>query len=60
MLIQTGLVKAWWPMFLAGVIFYLIGTEIRVRAEDGLLAARFGTEFERYKRATRAYIPFIR
>jgi len=60
MLLQTGLVKAWWPLFLAGVVFYLIGTEIRVRAEDRLLAARFGTEFERYKRATRAYIPFIR
>jgi protein-S-isoprenylcysteine O-methyltransferase Ste14 len=60
MLIQTGLVKAWWPMFLAGVVFYLIGTEIRVRAEDGLLASRFGADFAQYKRTTRAYVPFIR
>jgi protein-S-isoprenylcysteine O-methyltransferase Ste14 len=60
MLIQTGLVKAWWPLFVAGVVFYLIGTEIRVRAEDGLLAARFGDEFARYKETTRAYLPFLR
>jgi protein-S-isoprenylcysteine O-methyltransferase Ste14 len=60
MLIQTGLVKAWWPLFLAGVLLYLIGTEIRVGAEDGLLAARFGAEFLRYRQATRAYIPFVR
>jgi protein-S-isoprenylcysteine O-methyltransferase Ste14 len=60
MVIQTGLVKAWWPLFLAGVVFFVIGTEIRVHAEDGLLAARFGEEFVRYQRFTRAYLPFIR
>ena len=60
MLIATGLVKAWWPLFLAGIIFFLIGTEIRVRAEDGLLAARFGEEFAQYKKTTRDYLPFIR
>ena len=60
MLIATGLVKAWWPLFLAGVVFFLIGTEIRVRAEDGLLAARFGEEFAHYKQSTRAYLPFLR
>lgn len=60
MLLQTGLVNAWWPMLLAGLAFYVIGTEIRVRAEDGLLAARFGDEFTAYRRTARAYIPFIR
>jgi protein-S-isoprenylcysteine O-methyltransferase Ste14 len=60
MVIQTGLVKAWWPLFLAGVVFFVIGTEIRVHAEDRLLAARFGGEFVRYQRSTRAYLPFIR
>ncbi len=60
MVIQTGLVKAWWPLFLAGVVFFLVGTEIRVRAEDGLLAARFGDEFAHYKQSTRAYLPFLR
>jgi len=60
MLLATGLAKAWWPLLIAGVIFYLIGTEVRVRAEDGLLASRFGEEFNQYKRTTRAYLPFIR
>ncbi|MFB3828770.1 MAG: isoprenylcysteine carboxylmethyltransferase family protein [Bryobacteraceae bacterium] len=48
--------EAWLP--LAAVL--LIGTEIRVRGEDGLLARRFGKEFEEYRRATRAYVPFVR
>jgi protein-S-isoprenylcysteine O-methyltransferase Ste14 len=60
MLVATGLVKAWWPLFVAGAVFFLIGTEIRVRAEDGLLGARFGEEFARYKQTTRAYLPFLR
>jgi len=60
MLLQTGLVHAWWPMLIAGLVFYVIGTEIRVRAEDRLLAGRFGEEFNRFQASTRAYIPFIR
>jgi protein-S-isoprenylcysteine O-methyltransferase Ste14 len=60
MLLATGLAKTWWPLLIAGVGFYVIGTEIRVRAEDGLLASRFGEEFNRYKRTTPAYLPFIR
>ena len=60
MLLQTGLVHAWWPLLVAGLVFFVIGTEIRVRAEDGLLAARFGEEFARYKQSARAYFPFIR
>ncbi len=60
MLLQTGLANAWWPMLIAGLVFYLIGTEIRVHAEDGLLAARFGEEFARYRRSAYAYLPFIR
>ena len=34
MLLQTGLAKSWWPLIVAGVIFFVIGTEIRVRAEE--------------------------
>jgi len=60
MLLQTGLVHAWCPMLIAGLVFYVIGTEIRVRAEDRLLAGRFGEEFNRFQASTRAYIPFIR
>ena len=60
MLLQTGLTKAWWPLLLAGLVFYVIGTEVRVRAEDRLLASRFGAEFTDYQRTARAYLPFIR
>jgi protein-S-isoprenylcysteine O-methyltransferase Ste14 len=60
MLLETGLAQAWWPLLVAGIAFYVIGTEIRVRAEEGLLAGRFGDEFARFKASTRAYIPFVR
>jgi len=60
MLLQTGLAKAWWPMLIAGLVFYVIGTEIRIHAEEGLLVSRFGEEFAEYRRTVRAYIPFIR
>jgi len=60
MLLATGLVKAWWPLLVAGLVFFLIGTEIRVRAEEKLLASRFGAEFMAYRRSARAYVPFIR
>ncbi len=60
MLLATGFAKTWWPLLVAGVIFFLIGTEIRVRAEERLLAERFGEEFDQYKATTAAYIPFLR
>jgi protein-S-isoprenylcysteine O-methyltransferase Ste14 len=60
MLLETGLAKSWWPLLVAGVVFFVIGTEIRVRAEEKLLASRFGEEFARYKAGTPAYLPFLR
>jgi protein-S-isoprenylcysteine O-methyltransferase Ste14 len=60
MLLETGLAEAWWPLLVAGVVFYMIGTEIRIRAEERLLASRFGEEFSTYRRSARAYVPFLR
>lgn len=60
MLLATGLAKSWWPLTVAGVVFYAIGTEIRVKAEEGLLASRFGEQYTRYKAMTKAYVPFLR
>jgi protein-S-isoprenylcysteine O-methyltransferase Ste14 len=60
MLIEAGLAKSWWPLLVAGMVFFAIGTEIRVHAEEGLLAARFGETYARYKAGTKAYIPFLR
>lgn len=43
----------------AGPLF-LIGTEIRTRAEDKLLASHFGAAHEQYRRRVKAYLPGIR
>ena len=47
-------------LFIPAVVFFLAGTEIRVRIEDGLLASRFGEQFTQYKKSVPAYIPFVR
>jgi protein-S-isoprenylcysteine O-methyltransferase Ste14 len=60
MLLATGFAKTWWPLLVIGVIFFVVGTEIRVRAEEKLLGERFGEEFARYKAQTPAYLPFLR
>ena len=48
------------PLFLVALLFFIVGTEIRVRVEDGLLAGRFGEQFTTYKNTVPAYIPFVR
>ncbi|MGB6687951.1 MAG: isoprenylcysteine carboxylmethyltransferase family protein [Terracidiphilus sp.] len=60
MLIATGAAWTWWPMWIAATILFLIGTEIRVAAEDRLLAERFQESFQSYRSGVRAYIPFVR
>jgi len=60
MLLATGFAWTWWPMFTAGVIAYIAGTEIRVRAEDRLLAERFKDDFAAYRSRVRAYVPGLR
>lgn len=60
MLLEVGLAKTWWPLLVAGVALYIIGTEIRIRAEERLLAARFGETYAGYKAGTKAYLPFVR
>ena len=57
MLIATGLAFATWWMLLGGIVLYLIGFTIRVRAEEKLLLAQFGPEFEEYKRQVPALLP---
>jgi len=48
-----------WQLFLISMAFFLLGTEIRVRTEEELLASRFGEEFHNYRSKVRAYIPFV-
>lgn len=54
-----GIVITGWKLFLAALVAFVVGTEIRVRAEEQLLASRFGEEFQAYRRAVPAYIPFL-
>ena len=58
--LATGFCWTWWPLFLASILFFLAGTEIRIRAEERLLESRFQDSFRAYRSRTRAYIPFVR
>ncbi len=60
MLCGTGLMVAPLPLFAVSVALFLVGTEVRVRVEDSLLASRFGSEFRSYQSSVAAYIPFVR
>ena len=60
MLLATGAARTWWPMFVAAIVVFLAGTEIRTRTEDRLLAERFRESFTEYRSRVRAYIPLIR
>jgi len=60
MMLATGTAYTWWPMFAAGILLFLIGTEIRVRAEDRLLEQFFQDEFVEYRaRVPSGFIPFL-
>jgi protein-S-isoprenylcysteine O-methyltransferase Ste14 len=42
------------------VLLYVVGTGVRVRYEETLLAERFGEEFWEYRRGVGAYLPTLR
>jgi protein-S-isoprenylcysteine O-methyltransferase Ste14 len=48
-----------WKWVAVSLLFFFVGTEIRVHTEDQLLASRFGAAFEEYRRKVPAYIPWI-
>jgi len=60
MLLGTGFMVA--PMLVLAIsaVIFIVGTEIRVRIEDNLLASRFGDRFIEYQRTVGAYIPFLK
>ena len=60
LLIGTGLMITPWPLLVASIAVFVVGTEIRVRVEDRLLASRFGSRFDEYSRSVPAYVPFVR
>jgi hypothetical protein len=58
--LSTGLILAAWPLLLPAPTVFVIGTGIRIRTEDTLLAEQFGEEFAAYKRGVPACIPWLR
>jgi protein-S-isoprenylcysteine O-methyltransferase Ste14 len=58
--VATGLLQASWTRLALGVVIFCLGTEIRVRVEEGLLAERFPEALRSYQRRVKAYIPFVR
>ncbi len=59
-MLATALLHSSWLMIVLSVVLYVVGTEIRIHAEEGLLRARFGDAFDQYRREVPAYLPFIR
>jgi protein-S-isoprenylcysteine O-methyltransferase Ste14 len=49
-----------WKWVVVSLLFFIAGTEIRVRTEDKLLGSRFGAAFEAYRGKVAAYIPWVR
>ena len=60
LLFGTGFMVTPLPMLLLATTVFMLGTEIRVRIEDRLLASRFGDRFREYQRSVPAYIPFVK
>ncbi len=58
-LCAIAIIVSGWQLFVTALLLFVIGTEIRVRTEERLLAWRFGVEFEAYKRSVPAYLPFL-
>jgi protein-S-isoprenylcysteine O-methyltransferase Ste14 len=59
-LIATGLVFSRPLALVAALPVFVLGTEIRLRAEDRLLAEHFGEEFQAYRRRVSAWLPGLR
>jgi protein-S-isoprenylcysteine O-methyltransferase Ste14 len=60
LLIGSGLILGRWKTLIVAAIVFAIGTEIRIRAEEGLLEDRFHEHFRDYRSRVRAWIPFLR
>ena len=59
-LLSTILLLTPWRWAAVSLVLFVVGTEIRVRTEDKLLASRFGREFAEYRKKVPAYVPFVR
>ena len=55
----TGCLIAPLYLFIPGRVLFLVGTEIRLRIENKLLASRFGDQFQHYHRTVPRLIPLM-
>jgi protein-S-isoprenylcysteine O-methyltransferase Ste14 len=60
LLIATGLTFGTPLSTLAGAVLYVLGTWLRTRSEERLLASAFGPRYEAYRRQVPALIPWLR
>jgi protein-S-isoprenylcysteine O-methyltransferase Ste14 len=60
MILSTGLVFSHWWLALIAIVFFLVGNQIRIRAEEKLLRETFGQKFDDYAVRVPAFFPFIR
>ncbi len=49
-----------WIWAAVSLVVFVAGTEIRIHAEERMLASFFGGDFQDYRKTVRAYIPFVR
>lgn len=59
LLLATGLAVSRWEVLLSAAFVFVLGTVIRIRAEERLLRQAFGATFEEYARKVPALIPGI-
>jgi protein-S-isoprenylcysteine O-methyltransferase Ste14 len=57
LMVSTGLVFATWWALLIAVVLFLIGNQIRIRAEEQLLRETFGSQFDAYASRVSAFFP---
>ncbi|HXJ18173.1 MAG TPA: isoprenylcysteine carboxylmethyltransferase family protein [Candidatus Polarisedimenticolia bacterium] len=57
MFAATGLAVSRWQALLPGVVAFFVGTAIRIRTEERLLAETFSAEFDDYARRVPALFP---
>jgi protein-S-isoprenylcysteine O-methyltransferase Ste14 len=60
LLLATGFLLAPLTVCAAALALMIAGTEIRIHAEERLLAEQFGQQFFEYRARVPAYLPFLR
>ena len=59
MLVASVLAVSQWWVLIPALVFFCLGTWIRVRAEERLLREAFGAQYDDYARRVPALIPFL-